>query len=269
MWSLVSLFSLTGFALCGAFHDPTPSGNSNARIVGGTPADVGAYPWQLSLELRQLGLFWSHICGAVLINQNTALTAAHCVERQSTSNLRVIAGVTDRSSSSNKQTIYVSSVTMHPGWDTNGAGYPNDIAILKLQSNANEGSEFINSIPLAPADKTFEGYVCTLTGWGRTSGGGSLANWLQQVSMTVISNSQCASMWQTVTGAAINDGHICIYEESKSACNGDSGGPMVCQYGGVTYLAGITSWGVSTCSGEYPSVYTRVTYFLDWVNTNI
>lgn len=68
--------------LGGAFRDPIPTGDANARIVGGTPADVGAYPWQLSLELRQLGFFWSHICGAVLINQDTALTAAHCVERQ-------------------------------------------------------------------------------------------------------------------------------------------------------------------------------------------
>ena len=34
-------------------------------------------------------------------------------------------------------------------------------------------------------------------------------------------------------------------------------------------LAGLTSWGINTCSGEYPSVYVRPSSFLDWINTNM
>lgn len=44
-------------------------------IVGGYQARAGEFPTTLSL-LRSN----SHICGAALINANTALTAAHCVD---------------------------------------------------------------------------------------------------------------------------------------------------------------------------------------------
>jgi secreted trypsin-like serine protease len=48
-------------------------------------------------------------------------------------------------------------------------------------------------------------------------------------------------------------------------CLGDSGGPVIINDGPAT-LVGITSWGVSGC-GEpgSPGVYTRVSFFLDWI----
>ena len=42
---------------------------------------------------------------------------------------------------------------------------------------------------------------------------------------------------------------------------GDSGGPMVC---GNT-LVGVTSWGEGGCGAGKPAVYSRVTYFRDWI----
>lgn len=47
---------------------------------------------------------------------------------------------------------------------------------------------------------------------------------------------------------------------------GDSGGPLICRQEGYHYLAGVTSWGVSGCQTTgYPSVFTRVAYYTDWV----
>lgn len=46
------------------------------RIVGGKPANIFSHPYQLSLQYNK-----EHICGASLISFNTALTAAHCVDR--------------------------------------------------------------------------------------------------------------------------------------------------------------------------------------------
>ena len=44
--------------------------------------------------------------------------------------------------------------------------------------------------------------------------------------MTVISNSECYTRWASVGGATINNGHICIYEEGKSACSVSSQGNL-------------------------------------------
>ena len=39
---------------------------------------LDAYPWQISLQMRQLGIF-SHICGGSVIDEHTIVCAAHCV----------------------------------------------------------------------------------------------------------------------------------------------------------------------------------------------
>ena len=80
--------------------------------------------------------------------------------------------------------------------------------------------------------------------------------------MDVYTNSYCRKKH----GRVINDFHICVGKEGKSgACNGDSGGPLVCKVDGVYKLAGATSFGRSGCSVDYPTVYSRVSYYRDWI----
>ena len=54
----------------------------NLYIVGGTEAPRGGYPWQIALE-RCSSSSCSHSCGAVLIANTWAITAAHCVSSTS------------------------------------------------------------------------------------------------------------------------------------------------------------------------------------------
>lgn len=49
---------------------------STSRIIGGSQAKLGQWPWQLTLHFRG-----SHICGGVLISPDFLLTAAHCFPR--------------------------------------------------------------------------------------------------------------------------------------------------------------------------------------------
>jgi trypsin len=45
------------------------------RIVGGHDDVIENVPWQISLQRNG-----AHHCGGSILNQNTILTAAHCVE---------------------------------------------------------------------------------------------------------------------------------------------------------------------------------------------
>jgi len=47
-------------------------------------------------------------------------------------------------------------------------------------------------------------------------------------------------------------------------CQGDEGGALTCD----GYLHGISSWGFG-CGDNYPSVYTKVYHFKDWINGQI
>lgn len=58
--------------------------------------------------------------------------------------------------------------------------------------------------------------------------------------------------------------HICVFFQ------GDSGGPLVYQEDDGRYTeVGIVSFGhTSGCENGFPAGFTRVTSFLDWIQTN-
>lgn len=51
-----------------------------ARIVGGEKSAFGKWPWQISLRQWRTSTYL-HKCGAALLNENWAITAAHCVDK--------------------------------------------------------------------------------------------------------------------------------------------------------------------------------------------
>ena len=64
----------------------------------------------------------------------------------------------------------------------------------------------------------------------------------------------CAGYWTGVT----------------DTCVGDSGGPLVCIDEKLQpHVAGIISWGKGCGRAHYPGVYTRVSYYLDWIKSVI
>jgi len=58
--------------------------------------------------------------------------------------------------------------------------------------------------------------------------------------------------------------HICVFFQ------GDSGGPLVFREDDGNYTeVGVVSFGhIDGCEKGYPGVFTRVTSYLDWIQTN-
>ena len=50
------------------------------------------------------------------------------------------------------------------------------------------------------------------------------------------------------------------------SCNGDSGGPLFATLGSRTIVAGITSWGAEDCETAMPSIYVRLSYYINEIN---
>lgn len=57
---------------------------------------------------------------------------------------------------------------------------------------------------------------------------------------------------------------VCVKgEERRSACHGDSGGPLISS---DNSLIGLTSFGSSRgCEKGYPQVFTRISYYQQWI----
>ena len=48
-------------------------------------------------------------------------------------------------------------------------------------------------------------------------------------------------------------------------CQGDTGGPLICLGEGNPYLVGIASWGNACGDVNAAGVYSKVSYFYDWM----
>merc|ERR1712033_77627 len=232
-------------------------------IVGGQDVkEPGKWPWQVSLQMWN-----SHICGAAIISDTWMVTAAHCVENPP-SQLSVVLGMHDRTTMNMGQPIRykIKKIIQHPSWGPNDNGFPNDIALIELKTTADLSGPFAKAVKLADNGADFlDNENCWITGWGKLNFITGPPNILQEAAVDVFTPSTCKDSY----GSAIRDSHICVGKKYKSgACSGDSGGPLVCKKGDSYPLAGVTSFGMITCSTQYPSVYTRISYYRDWIAEN-
>merc|ERR1711923_679951 len=166
----------------------TPLSRGGGRIVGGEDAYYGEFPHQIML-LRG-GPDGSLMCGGSLISSDWVVTAAHCCDGQSASRLGVAVGAHNLyTDDADQENIQVSRVVMHESYDD--WKVENDICLLQLESSATMGSH-VGTISLPSQNEEYEsGTMCTVTGWGTTSEGGSLARVLQKVSVPVVSDEDC------------------------------------------------------------------------------
>jgi len=229
------------------------------RIVGGQDAQQGEIPYQVSL--RYSG---SHICGgsiAVVGTTQLIITAAHCVDSGSARQFTVVGGDVKRSDNTgNEQTRQVTQIKAHADYD--GWTFANDIAVLLIESpfdvNAN-----VAPIALPTKEQQTTGTI-VVSGWGTTSSGGSLPDNLKYVEIPVVADNTCQAAYPQET---ILDSMLCAGEGGKDSCQGDSGGPLRSSSG--NYLAGIVSWGYGCADEQYPGVNTEVSYFIDWLATQV
>ncbi|XP_020636785.1 chymotrypsin-C [Pogona vitticeps] len=259
MFKLIFLTLLLGYARgCG---QPTYLPNVS-RVVGGEDARPHSWPWQISLQY-QSGNRWAHTCGGSLIAPNWVLTAAHCISSRLT--YRVVLGKQNLDEEeAGSVAVAVEKTIVHEKW--NSILIINDIALVKL-AEAVPFSETIQPACLPPAASILpQDYPCYVTGWGRLFTNGPLADTLQQALLPVVDYSTC-SKWN-YWGSSVKETMVCAGGDGvKSGCNGDSGGPLNCQSGNLWEVHGIVSFGsgLSCNLKNKPTVFTRVSAYIDWI----
>ncbi|XP_077334445.1 chymotrypsinogen A-like [Lithobates pipiens] len=257
LWVLSCLALLSGAYGCGVpAIKPVISGY--ARVVNGEDAVSGSWPWQVSLQ-DKTGF---HFCGGSLINSLWVVTAAHCGVL--TTDV-VVLGEFDQSSNAEPiQVLSVGRVFRHPQYSS--FTIVNDITLIKLATPATLTNRVSPVCLAATADAFNGGERCVTSGWGYTNAAAQTKPAkLQQVALPLLSNTQCQTYW----GTRIRDTMICAGASGASSCMGDSGGPLVCERNGAWTLAGIVSWGSSSCATSSPGVYARVTALRSWVDQTL
>lgn len=241
-------------------------GEAAGKIVGGTDASIATYPWQVALMDSSFFQF----CGGTIVGAGWVLTANHCVDGMTSSQLRVGAGSSKLSTiRTTGQLRSVSQIIRFAGYTSPERG--KDAALLKLSTPLDLSGPNAKAIGLvsaadASAGATAAGAAVTVTGWGTlSSGSNSSPDGLRQVTVNVIAQSTLQSQY----GSTITADQLGAAASGKDSCQGDSGGPLVATVGGVKKLAGIVSWGNGCADSRYAGVYGRVSSFESWITQNI
>lgn len=238
----------------------------SARIVGGTETEKSDWPWMVALVYsNDQSNYYGQFCGASLISSNWVVTAAHCLvddfgnQSVSASGIQVLVGAHDLSTGEGER-INVKRIIIHPQYESET--YNNDIALLEL-----ERSTSAETLPLYDGSSNLSGYNAIAIGWGNTSGVSGQTDYpekLQQVTLPVVTNTQCNSVY----GGTITDSMMCagFLVGGKDTCQGDSGGPLVINRNSRWELAGVTSWGEGCAAPGYYGVYSRISALKSFVD---
>lgn len=236
--------------------------DANAITYGDPVADAaGLYPEVISIWEEDYDGELKHTCTATLVEQQIAITAAHCVQ-SADSDLYVEVGAQILGEG---RTIPVSASWYNPRYSSSRIA--NDVAVLHLSQPANVP----NVATLKKLKKFTSKTKLNIAGWGVDQNGDYLSQLHQlnvRYDITRAKRWYGSSFNKKTTVAA---GRWFNFEKVYGgACNGDSGGPLFSgRTGAQRNLVGVVSYGIKGCDETAPTVFARVDYYWNKIQEGI
>merc|ERR1719319_944709 len=244
------------------------SGRTDSRIIGGSGAYYGEFPFAALLEVRDLPGGYSQ-CGGSAITTSAVLTAAHCVQEVRRAPGRVVVRMGSHRTStqdSHQENIRTRRILVHPNYKLTATRVENDIALLQLERPFKRNSykgiiKRYTNVNIRDSRTHLQ-----VLGWGVVREDGPTADSLYKATVPVIPQAECLGL-----APPPHPGILCAgwLKGGVDACQGDSGGPLVQRRGGKYMLVGITSYGYGCARPGTPGFYTNVAAYRSWIDRGL
>ncbi|XP_055918089.1 venom serine protease-like [Eupeodes corollae] len=236
--------------------------SSTQRVTGGSEATLGEFP-SMAAVIQKLGN--KIFCGATIIHHRFLLSAAHCFIPQEVSHpklITIVVGADDLSSIHDsfysQQRYDIEDIQNHGNFRLRNL--INDIALLKTVRSI-EWSQVVGPacLPFRFDKESLGGLEVDTAGWGTTSFGGQQSRKLLKTNLFILKNEECKQSVHAVMGS-----QLCTSSSpGKDTCQYDSGGGLFLRMNRM-YAVAVVSYGYA-CDGEVPSVNSRISTYLKWV----
>ncbi|KAK9881049.1 hypothetical protein WA026_014393 [Henosepilachna vigintioctopunctata] len=233
--------------------------NSGYFIFGGRRVN-DHFPWMAALQYKEKGKAPEFKCAGFLINSQFILTAAHCLKSQYIHSVHLgISNLTNYQNQIGHKKVRVINITYHE--DYRPSYFMDDIGLIRIERI--KYTENIRWICLPKKLATLPDWFI-IRGWGRNdkkieSFTTALESRLKFRSFDSCRNAMRKNLsWNRIicAGGMVN----------VDSCEGDSGGALMDNSSLVGWIAyGIVSWGSRDCSRGDAAVYTRIQYYLEWI----
>lgn len=165
----------------------------------------------------------------------------------------------------------ISDIVIHPGF--NNSTLVHDIALLRLEKPAKRKQNIDVVCMPKPGEFVYDKHSvkCFVTGWGRRTETSEHSLVLKEIDVPLWNHDNCNGALQAQFGPAYSlpDTTLCAGAEGRDACDGDGGGPLVCEKDGQWYQVGIVSFGIGCGRRNVPGVYTKVEDYEEWIEQTI
>ncbi|XP_076657395.1 serine protease ea-like [Halictus rubicundus] len=251
--------------------------------------NINEFPWLALLEYAKPSRIKTS-CGGVLISKRYVLTAAQCVDSKYVSSTWRLQNVRLGEYDTNNTvdcindgngtqicadehiSVEVEKIILHENYQPTSRNRTYDIALIRLSRDV-PFTNYVQPICL-PSNESIGQKLVAAGWWVLKLDDESPSNLKQKVTIPFVEKEQCQAVYKNMS-YNLHPSQICAGgEKDKDPCSGSAGGPLMAlersPVGAAKWtVVGLVSFGAGCGIEGWPSVYTKVSYFVPWILSKI